>query len=126
MLEVSMTTFYAVQLAESPKTQGELRSFLSLFNVLRRLLPDFSCIAKPSNLKLEKNQPFKLKTFQEQDVRAFEDIKSAVVKPPIFALPERKIDYALVTDACDYQLGCTMRQEQRHGMKHPIGYWSRG
>jgi hypothetical protein len=32
----------------------------------------------------------------------------------------------LDTDASNYQIGCTLLQDQPDGSKHPIGYWSRG
>ena len=47
------------------------------------------------------------------------------MSPPIFALLRYGKKYTLDTDACAYQVGCALLQEQPSGERLPIGYWSR-
>ena len=47
------------------------------------------------------------------------------MSPPILAIPCYGNKYTLDTDACAYQVGCALLQEQPSGDRLPIGYWSR-
>lgn len=123
-LSVAAKTCEAVQRARPPTTQTELRSFLGLCNVYRRFVPSFARIAAPLNRNLMKDTP---KSFElnEEQIESYEQLKSCLVKPPILALPRNGFKYVLDTDACDYQVGCVLMQEQEEGPMRPIGYWSR-
>ncbi len=52
-------------------------------------------------------------------------LREAVTKPPILCLPRVDRPFSVDTDACDYQIGCALMQEQEDGTRNPIGFWSR-
>ena len=58
-------------------------------------------------------------------MKAFEDLRQRLLKAPILALPRHGAPYKLDTDACAYQVGCCLLQEQEDKTWHPIGYFSR-
>ena len=57
-------------------------------------------------------------------MKAFEDLRQRLLKAPILALPRHGAPYKLDTDACAYQVGCCLLQEQEDKTWHPIGYFS--
>jgi len=57
---------------------------------------------------------------------AFEDLRQALLAPPILALPKAKGQMIVDVDACADQLGYTLLQEQPDGTRLPFGYCSRG
>ena len=94
-------------------------------NVYRRFVQNFARIAAPLNQKLTKGMPFEFGLLTDTEYQAFEILKNKLMIPPILALPRHGYKYTLDTDACEYQVGCTLLQEQPSGDKHPVGYWSR-
>ena len=124
-LEVASKMTDALKKALPPTNQTELRSFIGMCNVYRRFIKNFARIAAPLNRKLEKNQPFTFGTITGTDYEAFQELKTKLISPPILALPRHGYKYTLDTDACVYQVGCTLLQEQPNGDKLPVGYWSR-
>ena len=61
----------------------------------------------------------------EEQLTAFETLKNRLTSPPVLALPKAGRNYRLDRDASDYQLGCTLLQEQEDDVWHPVGYWSK-
>jgi len=57
---------------------------------------------------------------------AFDDLRHALLAPPILALSKAKGQMIVDVDACADQLGCTLLQEQPDGTRLRVGYWSRG
>ncbi|CDF38169.1 unnamed protein product [Chondrus crispus] len=94
-------------------------------NVYRRFVKGFAKIAAPLNRKTGKNQPFEFEVLTDEEYEAFVELKKRLVSPPILALPRYGKKYTLDTDACAYQVGCALLQEQPSGDRLPIGYWSR-
>ncbi|CDF39905.1 unnamed protein product [Chondrus crispus] len=94
-------------------------------NVYRRFVKGFAKIAAPLNRKTGKNQPFEFEVLTDEEYEAFVELKKRLVSPPILALPRYGKKYTLDTDACAYQVGCALLQEQPDGDRLPIGYWSR-
>lgn len=61
----------------------------------------------------------------ENQITAFNELKSRMISPPVLCLPRLGKPYLLDTDASAYQLGCTLLQEQDEpGDWRPVGYWS--
>ncbi len=77
----------ALQEAEHPQNQTELRSFLGLCNVYRRFVPRFASVAAPLNELLKKHQPVEIDTLNPEQTEAFRTLKDALLKAPILALP---------------------------------------
>ena len=71
------------------------------------------------------NQPFEFEVHTDEEYEAFVELKKRLLSPPILALPRYGNTYTLDTDACKYQVGCVLLQEQLSGDCLPIEYWSR-
>jgi len=71
----------------------------------------------------KKNQANQLEWVEAQD-RAFENLKSHIVNPPILRLPDFEKQFILQTDACNTGIGAILLQEES-GVKHPIDFASR-
>ena len=65
------------------------------------------------------------RSLDDAQMKAFEDLRQRLLKAPILALPRHGAPYKLDTDACAYQVGCCLLQEQEDNTWHPIGYFSR-
>ena len=125
LLQVATKNTEAIKGFQHPKTQTNLRSFLGMCNVYRRFVPNFARVAAPLNAFLTKGQQFNLPPFNEEQATAFEMLKEALTSPPILKLPRTDLEYSVDTDACDYQVGCSLFQTHADGVRHPIGFWSR-
>jgi Reverse transcriptase (RNA-dependent DNA polymerase)/RNase H-like domain found in reverse transcriptase len=115
----------ALRDAALQRTQTELRSFLGLFNVNRRLVPHFASLVAPLNVYLTKGKPPVLGILSDPAVAAFNSLRQKLLSPPVLALPRREGKLWLDTDASAAQLGCCLLQEQPFGPALPLGYWSR-
>ena len=73
---------------------------------------------------LQKDRPTTFDDLADDERQSFLELKKRLVSPPVFALPRPNGRYVIDTDACEYQVGCVLLQEQE-GQLHPIGYWSR-
>ena len=124
-LEVAQKCRDAIRKAIPPKNVSELRSFLGLCNVYRRFVEAFARKAAPLTKKLQKDQPFDFGELTLEETEAYEQLRDSMISPPVLALPKAGKTYVLDTDACNYQLGCVLMQEQDDGSHRPIGYWSR-
>ena len=71
-------------------------------------LLDFSKIAKPLCILLEKDAKF---NFDESCQYSFEDIKSKLVEAPIMAKPDWNKEFEIMSDASDYAMGAVLRQK---------------
>ena len=125
-IEVDQASTRCLEGLRPPRTVTELRSFLGVCNVYRRFIRRLTDIATPLNELLEgnpaKNSPIPELTCRQ--LRSFEELKSAVMNPPILALPRLGLPYEIDTDACEHQVGFTLFQYQDDERK-PIGFWSR-
>ena len=75
---------------------------------------------------LRKGESPQLGEFTTEQLDAFEKLRQKLLDPPILALPRADGRFTQDSDASNYQIGCTLLQDQPDGSKHPIGYWSRG
>jgi len=89
----------------------------------RKFTPNFAAIAVPLTDLTKKHQPNQLEWGEAQD-RAFENLKSHTVIPPILRLPDFEKQFILQTDACNGGVGAILLQEES-GVKHPKAFASR-
>jgi RNase H-like domain found in reverse transcriptase/Integrase zinc binding domain len=125
-LSVSEKNTRALRTAKPPSTQTELRSFIDLCNVYRRFVSGFAKIAAPLNALIRKGESPKLCELSEAQLLAFETLREKSLNPPVLTLPKAEGQFTLYTDASSNQIGCCLYQDQPDGMKHPLGFWSRG
>jgi len=65
--------------------------------------------------------PPDLPTPTDAALAAFDDLRQALLAPPILALPKAKGQMIVDVDACADQLGCTLLQEQPDCTRLPVG-----
>jgi len=101
----------ALKYAKLPTTRTQLKSFLGVCNVYRRFHKDFAQRAKPLNALKSSDIPPDLPTPTDAAVATFEDLRSALLCPPVLASPNANRKFVVVVDACAHQVGCTLLQE---------------
>jgi len=84
--------------APKPTDKKILLSFLGLIGYYRKFIPNFAAIAVPLTDLTKKDQPSQLE-WGEAQYRAFENLKSHTVNPPILRLPDFEKQFILQTDA---------------------------
>ena len=93
----------------TPKNVKQVRSFLGLANYYRKFVKDYAKRAVPLNNLLAKNTEFQWKHECEL---AFQDLKEALIKPPILAFPDFDNEFVLTTDASGQAIGYILGQVQ--------------
>jgi len=108
--------------AKFPTTKTQLKSFSGMCNVYRRFVKDFAKRAKPLNAQTRAMIPPDLPPPTDVDIAAFEDLRNALLCPPVLALPKANRKLVVEVDACADQVGCTLLQEEPGELLHPVGY----
>ncbi|CAC5404338.1 unnamed protein product [Mytilus coruscus] len=92
-----------------PTRQKQVRSFLGMCNYYRRFVDSYSKIATPLNglLKKERERSFKLN--KECQV-AFNNLKQALLTPPVLAYPDMNKPFMLTCDASNSAIGFVLGQ----------------
>nr|GFA60615.1 reverse transcriptase domain-containing protein [Tanacetum cinerariifolium] len=84
-----------------------VRSFLGHASFYRRLIQDFSKIARPMTRLLEKETPF---VFSKDCIDAFETLKKKLTEAPILVVPDWNLPFKLMCDASDFTIGVVLGQ----------------
>jgi len=116
----------ALAKATHPRTKTQLRSFLGMCNVYRRFIRGYSAIAAPLTRMTSKEYGDALPTLDNAQAKALEQLREALLHPPVLALPRRGAPFTIDVDAYDTQLGCALLQEQADAALTPVGFYSRG
>jgi hypothetical protein len=93
-----------------PTNVSEIRSFVGLAGYYRRLIKDFSKIAKPMTKLFEKNKAFE---WIVECQASFEELKKRVTSAPVLILPDLTKKFDIYCDASCRGLGCVLMQEGR-------------
>ena len=88
-----------------PTTKKEVRSFLGLANFCRRFVPKFADIARPLTDLTAIGATFQ---WQEEQQRAFDSLKQALMSPPALDYPRQTDTFVLTTDASDTGIGAVL------------------
>jgi hypothetical protein len=91
-----------------PMNASEIRSFLGLAGYYRRIIKDFSKIAKPMTRLLEKNKDF---DWTEECQASFEELKKQLTSAPVLILPDITKKFDIYCDASRQGLGCVLMQD---------------
>jgi RNase H-like domain found in reverse transcriptase len=78
--------------------------------VYRRFVAGFAKIAAPLNILLGKGEIPQLNSLSEEQLAAFETLRTRLLDPPILALPRAEGRFTLDTDASQEQIGCCLFQ----------------
>nr|GEU72837.1 reverse transcriptase domain-containing protein [Tanacetum cinerariifolium] len=98
-----------------------IRSFLGHVGFYRRVIQDFSKIARPVTHLLEKETLF---VFSKDCIDAFKTLKKKLTEAPVLVVPDWNLLFELMCDASDFEIGAVLGQRK---MKHfqPIHYASK-
>ncbi|PHT94203.1 hypothetical protein T459_02085 [Capsicum annuum] len=107
----------AIQDWEVPTKVPELRSFLGLANYYQRFILGYSDIAAPLIDLLKKNHVWEWNSLCQG---AFNNLKAAIIKEPVLALPNFTKLFEVQTDASDFDIDGFLMQKG-----HPIAFESK-
>ncbi|KAE9361304.1 hypothetical protein PF008_g1156 [Phytophthora fragariae] len=101
-------TVKAVMNVQSPCDVHGIRSFLGLTSYFRRYIPGYALISAP----LERLKAKEASFFWNEDCEsAFQQLKRALMKPPILVYPDMKKRFKLYVDSSRYAVGACLMQE---------------
>jgi len=106
---------------ETPKpcNKKQLRAFLGLTGFYRWFVPNYAAIAALLTDATQKGAPNDLE-WTEAQKKAYQELKTRAVNPPILRLPNLSNVFMLQTDASSIGLGAVLMQEDETGMRHPV------
>jgi hypothetical protein len=87
---------------------SEIQSFLRLAGYYHWFIKDFSQIAKPMTMLLEKNKDF---DWTEECQASFEELKKRLTSAPVLILPDITKTFDIYCDASRQGLGCVLIQD---------------
>ena len=102
-----------------PKTAKQVRSYLGMANFYRRFIHRYSQWSAPLRALLSKNIKYEWGQSQES---AFQDLKAALLSPPIFRFPDSSNPCYLQTDATLEGISYILGQTDDDGRKYVISY----
>ena len=93
----------------APTTVKDVRSFLRHAGFYRRLIKDFSKIARPLTAFLCKEVKL---DFTPECLKAFEEIKTSLITAPIVQAPDWSLPFQIMCDASDFAVGAVLGQRK--------------
>ena len=101
-LSVEESKKLAIRNCETPKDKEALKSFLGLMGFYRNFVPRFSHTAESLLKLLRKSSKF---IWEEEQENAYQQLKAALLEPPILKYPDYSKTFFVVTDASQVGLG---------------------
>ena len=92
----------------APKSEKSLRRFLGLCGYYRPFIFQYATICKPLTLLLQKAVDYEWGDTQE---RAFETLKSKLMKAPVLIYPDYEKPFIIACDASDLGIGSALLQK---------------
>ena len=93
-----------------PNSVKEVQQFVGLAQYFRKFIMGFASMAAPLTALFRKNAAWAWSPVCQQ---AFEQIKQALVQPPVLKLPEDDVQFTVVCDASGVGIGAVLLQEGR-------------
>lgn len=108
-----------------PQTIKELRRFTGMASYYRRFIHKFAEIAAPLHDLTKKTNQRRLK-WNEKAVRAFDELKNAMIQAPVLATPDFNRKFSLQCDASDGAISSVLVQKDTlTNEERPIAFASR-
>jgi RNase H-like domain found in reverse transcriptase/Reverse transcriptase (RNA-dependent DNA polymerase)/Integrase zinc binding domain/Integrase core domain/Retroviral aspartyl protease len=111
----------ALQKWPTPTNVSEVRSLLGTFGFWRGYIRHYADITAPLTRLTCKNAVWR---WGEEHTLALHRLKVAVATAPLLHPPDTSKPFLLVTDASDYACGASLEQENSHGERHPVEFFS--
>ncbi|GFV85035.1 retrovirus-related Pol polyprotein from transposon 17.6 [Trichonephila clavipes] len=105
-----------------PTDQKQIKSFLGCCNFYRRYIKNFAKRALPLTNLLRKDTPFE---WTSETQEAFDDIKEAILNPPVLALPDPNAELQITTDASSRGIGAVLEQKYPNSEVKPLYFFQR-
>ena len=108
-----------------PRSVHDVQVFLGFANYYRRFIRDYSKVALPLTSLLRKE--YKLKKFHlsEDQIKAFEFLKSSFTSAPVLAHYDPSRPCILEADSSDFAIAGVLSQFDEKQILHPIAFYSR-
>ncbi|GFT33426.1 retrovirus-related Pol polyprotein from transposon 17.6 [Trichonephila clavipes] len=103
-----------------PTDQKQIKSFLGCCNFYRRYIKNFAKRAFPLTNLLRKDTPFE---WTSETQEAFDDIKKAILNPPVLALPDPNAELQITTDASSRGIGAVLEQKYPNSEVKPLYFF---
>ena len=114
----------AMQQFPQPTTQRKLREFLGLINFYHRFIPHCADILRPLHNLLTTAKAKQLLTWDENTLKAFNDIKQAIADASLLTYPQADAPTNIMTDASNNAVGAVLQQEVDNAWR-PIAFFSK-
>lgn len=110
-----------------PKTVTEMRRFLGFASWYRRFVSNFAALSAPLHNLTKSLSKHKQLVWTAPALKAFQDLKSALVSPPVLITPDFSKQFTIHCDASKTALGAvlTQKDDKDPNMDRPIAYISR-
>ncbi|EGT32873.1 hypothetical protein CAEBREN_06262 [Caenorhabditis brenneri] len=113
---------FVIQNFPIPESVTAVRSFIGLVGYFRRFIRNFAGIAAPLHNLTEKDVPF---LWTDIHQKAFDELKTALINPPILSGPDLTKPYILETDASTIAIAAVLLQKNNEGLLNVISFASR-
>lgn len=120
-LEMASLTSNAERSLKPPATITELKSFLRLCIIFRRVIDDFTCVMTLLKTKLY-NQVSRFRKLTVEQTVVMKDLLDKQNSPLLLAISRHCQKYTLDSDDCNEQVGYIPLQEERSGENLSTGY----
>ena len=111
----------AIQKLKPPTNQKGCRSFVGVVNFVSIFCPELQKLLKPIYELTKKGRPF---IWGDEQQKAFDEIKSRLLKPPVLSMPDKRGRFLLYSDTSKYATGSALYQVQ-NGKPKLIAYMSK-
>ncbi|GFX41934.1 transposon Tf2-9 polyprotein [Trichonephila clavipes] len=91
-------------------------------NTAGRYIKNFAKRALPLTNLLRKDTPFE---WTSETQEAFDDIKKAILNPPVLALPDQDAELQITTDASSRGIGAVLEQKYPNSEVKPLYFFQR-
>jgi len=104
------------------KNMKDVRKFLGLANYYRKLIKDFTQVARPMNMLTRKDVKWQWGTEQQQ---AFDELKWVFTTKPVLAAPDLDKEFRVKADASNYATGGVLSMKCSDEMWRPVAFISK-
>ena len=111
----------AIKKLKSPTNQKGCRSFAGIVNFVSIFCPELQKLVKPIYELTKKGRPF---IWGDEQQKAFDEIRSRLLKPPVFSMPDKRGRFLFYSDTSKYATGSALYQVQ-NGKPKLITYISK-
>ena len=111
----------AIQKLKPPMNQKGCRSFANIVNSVSIFCPELQKLLKPIYELTKKGRLF---VWEDKQQKAFDEIRSRLLKPPVLSMPDKRGRFLLYSDTSKYAT-CSALYQVQNGKPKLIAYASK-